>query len=85
MTTSLTRQHFRAIADAIAKTPGLLAEERRQVAEEVASALRQFNPRFDRDRFIAAATASGMEIHRQDRHIGSPFTCPRCWYEAPRR
>lgn len=58
MTTSLTRQHFRAIAEAIATTPGLLREEREVVAERIADALRPFNPRFDRDRFIAAATAS---------------------------
>lgn len=49
----MTRQHFQAIASAIWHST-IGHDARKQVAESMASELRQFNGRFDRDKFIAA-------------------------------
>jgi hypothetical protein len=57
VTTSLTRQHFRAVADAVAETPGLTPQQRHDVATALATALARFNPRFDRAKFVEAAIA----------------------------
>lgn len=57
MPTSMTRQHFRAVADAIRETPGLSSEQRARLALTMAGKLYQFNPRFNRDTFVEAATA----------------------------
>jgi hypothetical protein len=59
----MTRKHFQMIADVIAKSqrwsPGLKYTlddaQRLRLAEDFADRLEQYNPRFDRDRFIAAA------------------------------
>jgi hypothetical protein len=52
---TMTRKHFVAIAKVIASLP-LTPEDNQIVAERFASELAQFNPMFDRARFIAAAT-----------------------------
>lgn len=51
----MTRKHFQAIADVIRKYGG---DEGRKalMALEMAATLRQFNPNFDRERFIRACT-----------------------------
>lgn len=54
----MTRQHFRALADAI-RNASLSHDDRRRVAGAVASAVAQFNPRFDRDKFLLAAISGG--------------------------
>lgn len=54
MSASLTRQHFRAIADAV-RTMGLDDETRLQVARGLVPTLRRFNARFDAATFIDAA------------------------------
>lgn len=69
MTTSLTRQHFQAIADAIAGTD-VSPEIRRQVAMNLAGVLRRFNPRFDRERFVTAAVGAVVPP--------SACQCPAC-------
>lgn len=55
MSTSMTRQHFRAIADAIARMSNLPPELKRQIAKEIGGSLRQFNSRFSVDTFTTAA------------------------------
>ena len=50
--TSMTKQHFEALADSIR---GIMSPEARlQAAVAVASAALRFNPRFDADRFYKA-------------------------------
>jgi hypothetical protein len=51
----LTRKHFEAIAKRIAAIP-VSPKEKRIHAEWIADCLVETNPRFDRARFIAAAT-----------------------------
>jgi hypothetical protein len=51
---SLTRQHFQAIADGIASA-GLDQAARWAVARSIAAELARFNDRFDRERFLTAA------------------------------
>ena len=51
---SLTHQHFQAIADGIASA-GLDQAARWAVARSIATELARFNDRFDRDRFLTAA------------------------------
>jgi hypothetical protein len=60
MSNSLTRQHFRALADAIASVD-LGPEERATVARAVAVAVAPFNDRFDRSKFMDAATGQTPE------------------------
>ncbi len=55
----MTRQHFRAIAAAIAETYTYAETDEAQdaiasTARHVASALARFNHHFDRDRFLTA-------------------------------
>lgn len=57
MPTSMTRQHFRAIADAIRETPGLSSEQRTRLAVRMVANLLPFNLQFNRDTFMEAATA----------------------------
>jgi hypothetical protein len=51
MSNSMTRQHFRALADAIAGID-LEPETRETVARAIGGAVSQFNDRFDRSKFI---------------------------------
>jgi len=60
MSDSMTRQHFRALADAISGMDGLDSEQRMMVARQIAVAVRRFNSRFDREKFIDAATAGPL-------------------------
>lgn len=60
---SLTRQHFEAIAESIARTPGLTAAQREDIAERMVSALYPFNHNVKRDRFIRAATNTPPWVH----------------------
>jgi hypothetical protein len=59
MTSSMTRKHFQAIANVIRencdnnKWDGEPSDAER-VGRAMASALRQFNPAFDRERFLKA-------------------------------
>lgn len=46
----MTRKHFVAIADALARS-----EASRETVQAVASELARFNPNFDRARFVDAA------------------------------
>jgi hypothetical protein len=55
MSNSMTRQHFRALADAIHEAE-LGPEERATVARAIAGAVRQFNDRFDSTTFMEWAT-----------------------------
>lgn len=55
MTTSITRQHFNAIAETIARTPGLTRDQRATLADRMVTALHPFNNRINRDRFVRAA------------------------------
>jgi len=48
----MTKKHFRAFADAIANIDD--RTERERVASLVANVCRQFNSRFDRERFLRA-------------------------------
>lgn len=52
----MTRQHFQALADALraSNAPG-------NVRDAIACTLASFNPRFDRERFIRAATPEAFE------------------------
>ena len=64
MPTSLTRKHFEAMAAEIRKLdPGDADLEKRkahgQYAKRIALALKQFNPRFDVDKFCDACHNSG--------------------------
>ena len=67
--TSMTRKHFQAIADAIRgcvyldeseitamREDGIdaVTAQRENIAFAIADALRQFNPAFDRERFLKA-------------------------------
>lgn len=54
---TMQHRHFVLIADTIARTE-LTIEARDMVAREFADALRGTNPRFDRERFLAAATGA---------------------------
>lgn len=49
----MTRKHFTAIA-ATVKNMLISDEDRFQVATDLADTLAEFNPHFDRDRFIEA-------------------------------
>ena len=49
----MTRKHFKAIADAVANSH-LCRRCKKEMAEDLAAALRQFNSRFDYYRFIDA-------------------------------
>ena len=51
----MTRKHFAAIANVIAGSR-LTHSQRRELAEEMAMALRPFSDQFNTERFIAAAT-----------------------------
>jgi hypothetical protein len=55
----MTRQHFRAIAEAIRTTYEYAETDAERdaiasIARHIASALARFNGRFDRDRFLTA-------------------------------
>ena len=52
----MTRRHFQALADAIAEIED--ETTRRVAACAIARVCRSFNPRFDRERFMAACKAS---------------------------
>lgn len=63
MPTSMTRQHFQAIADAVKETKDYFErldnnpspdEVIETVAQELMREVRRFNPSFDRDRFLTA-------------------------------
>ncbi len=54
-TTSLTRRHFVALAEAV-RFLDLEPVQRRHVAEALADACARFNGAFDRGRFLRAAT-----------------------------
>ena len=53
----MTRMHFQALAEAV-RFLALSPADRLQVAEAIAGACRQFNSRFNRERFVRAATES---------------------------
>lgn len=53
MSTSMTRQHFKVIAEVINRAP-ISDQHRRDLAVDMALELRQFNSNFNRDRFVQA-------------------------------
>ena len=60
MATSMTRQHFQSIADAVVwyrKGHGDAPFDPAAMAECLANEVYQYNPQFNRQRFIAACTA----------------------------
>lgn len=56
MNASITRQHFNAIAQTIASTPGLTDDQRADLADRMVTALYKFNHNIDRARFVRVAT-----------------------------
>jgi hypothetical protein len=52
----MTKKHFQALADHIRLELDHTGNSREQVAQAIARACASFNPRFDRQRFISAAT-----------------------------
>lgn len=55
----MTRKHFKAIADAIKNTK-LTDSKRRELANNIADNLREFNSGFKRDTFLEAC---GVDCH----------------------
>ena len=53
MSTSMTRQHFKVIAEVIKKAD-VTDDQRKALARDMASEMWQFNSHFDRARFILA-------------------------------
>ena len=74
MSTSMTRQHFRALADAIARLDATV--DQRTVAAAIANAVRQFNPRFDTGKFIWAATGQDEPPAPRRRRARTTFLPP---------
>lgn len=66
MSASITRQHFNAIAESIARTPGLSHAQRVAIADRMVSALYPFNHNINRDRFIRAATDTPAWVDTTD-------------------
>lgn len=54
--TRMTKKHFQALADHIRLELDRTGNTREDVAQAIALACASFNPRFDKQRFIAAAT-----------------------------
>lgn len=52
----MSRKDYEAIALGIATTYGLSTVDKMKVAQSVADSIAHLNPRFDRDRFMDAAT-----------------------------
>ncbi len=52
----MTKKDFKAIAEIINQSPSLDDDQKMKLAQEFATWLRTTNPRFDRSRFISAAT-----------------------------
>lgn len=69
---ALTAKDFVLLADAISKAPGTSP----QLAEHFADTLAQTNPRFDRERFIAAASGSPLSgrdaLPQQQQQVAPP-------------
>ena len=62
MPTSMTRQHFQAVADAVSRysrAHGQRVIMPEVLAEMLADELSQFSPAFDRARFMAACQPKG--------------------------
>jgi len=55
MSSSMTRQHFKAIAEAVSFS-NLSQEDKEHIARMLSIELRQFNENFDKPKFIAACT-----------------------------
>jgi hypothetical protein len=70
MTTSMTRQHFRALADAVASLDGgvFTDVQRQMVAGAVASAVARFNPAFQRSKFLTACEPAPAETPAVGHH-----------------
>lgn len=81
---SVSRQHFRALADVIAREPGLSPAQREHLAHGVVDALRPFNHRMDRERFVTAATDTPAWVDTDDTD-GHPdhASVPRTPYRDP--
>ena len=61
----MTKKHFEFIAQTIAAMPTFspaLRDQRRSCALAFASALAATNPRFNRDRFVEAATKTNADL-----------------------
>lgn len=56
----MQHRHFKAIAATIASFPFNHQYERLQMANHFADSLAGTNPKFDRERFVAAATGNPM-------------------------
>lgn len=81
---SVSRLHFRALADVIAREPGLTPAQREHLAHSVVDALRPFNHRMDRERFVTAATDTPAWVDTDDTD-GHPdhASVPRTPYRDP--
>lgn len=62
MNSSMTKQHFQAIADALyeSKQDDVTLD---RVCEKIAAALKRFNSQFDEHRFLTACGHSGYRGH----------------------
>ena len=56
MASSMTRQHFVAIAETLRDADYLTEDQRARLADDMASTLRRFSTNFRRDTFTNAAT-----------------------------